>query len=83
MFRDIPEGELLGENSLGALGGGASADEIDRMDWHLWKPIKHRGGCIKYQSSRHIWAVPRRPWLSDDEHSGHTDGSYTFRYNVL
>jgi hypothetical protein len=38
MFRDIPEGELLGENSLGALGGGASADEIDRMDCTYGSP---------------------------------------------
>ncbi|KAG0649925.1 N,N-dimethylformamidase heavy chain [Hyphodiscus hymeniophilus] len=38
MFKDIPEGELLGENSLGALGGGASADEIDRMDFTYGSP---------------------------------------------
>lgn len=38
MFRDIPESELLGENALGAFGGGASADEIDRMDFAYGSP---------------------------------------------
>jgi hypothetical protein len=38
MFQDIPDGELLGENALGALGGGASADEIDRMDFRYGSP---------------------------------------------
>ncbi|RDW58195.1 hypothetical protein BP6252_13606 [Coleophoma cylindrospora] len=38
MFRGIPKGDLIGENSLGSLGGGASADEIDRMDFAYGSP---------------------------------------------
>jgi hypothetical protein len=38
LFRDIPEGQLIGENSLGEYGGGASADEIDRMDFAHGSP---------------------------------------------
>ncbi|KIW24173.1 uncharacterized protein PV07_09903 [Cladophialophora immunda] len=38
LFRDIPEGQLIGENSLGEYGGGASADEIDRVDFAYGSP---------------------------------------------
>ncbi|EXJ88141.1 hypothetical protein A1O1_05069 [Capronia coronata CBS 617.96] len=38
LFKDIPDGALIGENTLGGFGGGASADEIDRLDYKYGSP---------------------------------------------